>query len=278
MTQCASDLSRKDSDLRFILRLIASWGLFLTLWICIIFFSTTGVIGICMFVGHHFNNLTGMGNEPLLHLTHSTFETHNTHLMILDTSTGVLVLITLGLVLAILFWNGYYLKYHHYDPWYILELRYIQEQATNTIRKEEPLIAEFSELDGFDNGKPIEFWHTIPEYLKLKHYYDKICPRCSIQRYLCWATFYTSIDTFLLFLGLVVLWYVGSKMVCEGMFTDNRTGREIGGISMIFIQWAFGFFTATVIAGILAIIWNCVIISCIEEWRIHQERKYAKNK
>jgi len=273
MAQCNLVTTLKDSDVRFLWRLFASWGLFIAFWITIIISSTTIVIGVCMFVGHHFNGLTGFADEPRFNEFHNNFQTHGPSLMALDTLVGVLLIVTAGLLFGVLFFMGYNVKHHHYDPWYRSELKFLEEDKIKQVEREEALLTEFSELDNYNSGQSREFWHTIPEYLKFKYYFDKFCPRGSLRRYICRSAFYTTGDLIIILLICVVLRHLGWMIKPEKFPVDKKTGQEITGITLIFIEWAFGFILVSVIGLICMVIWNTVISSCIKEWNLHQEKK-----
>lgn len=285
MVQCNMVVSPKDSNIRFFLRLSASWLLFLAMWSGIIMFSSIGVLGTCLFVGHHIITLAEASADSHTTIFHPPFESHNFSYIVMDMIGGVLIISILFIFGAFIFFVVYNIKCNHYDSWYVLEVKYIQQEAENDLKsqqklrrqqqEEEPLIEEFSDLEDYDGGEKKYFWYTIPEYLKLKYYYDKVCPRCSIRRYVCYSTFYTMGDLILLFLAAVCIGYVGSMITREGMFIDKRTGLEIGGIPKMLAYFGFGLILTTILVGAGLIIWNFVITSCIREWHIHQTKRLA---
>ena len=276
MTFCLVNRNIKDSDLRFFLRLVASWGLFLLMWTIFILCSVMTIIIISMAVGHTFNKVTGFGNEPQINEFHTNFGTHGVNLMVLDILVGILVIFISGLILGILFFMGYNLKYYHYDIWYQAELKFLQE---NGFKREEALLVEFSELEDYNkkynDGQSKDFWHTIPEYLKLKHYFNKHFPRCSFRRYICWSAFYTTGDLIPIILGCIIFRQIGRVIIADHVFTDRITKQPISWIFVVLIEWAFGFIAISIIGLVCIGIWNTVIASCLKEWKIHREKKLA---
>ncbi len=279
---CAS-FGDQYSDARFILRLLASWLLFLGVWSIAILGSMSLGSLVFVFVGHQVNYYTGFADFP--NVVHLPYAEHKTHHIFLDGLVGCMAIFVSAAVvgLTILIINAF--LDHHYAIWMNQQISYIKKISTSersmsesSEKIDDELLGSFADLD---NGKR-NFWNTIPEYIRLeygfKHYMvkniDRALPYATIRRY--FAVLLADVGIVVIVTAVWILFtkFLGSFCTTDAMLIDVH-GKLLPATPQFILNWVIGLMMEAFMFIIGLLCWLGIIVPSIDEWNIYQARKRA---